>query len=181
MVPGVLDSDSPVTVCIADEVIPTYLPAPPDKNPMFLEKRVYQGSSGRVYPLPFTDRIAERTGRSQVEGRVAGKRISPGPGAAGNRRAHPRRPGQDQRLRPHLPPAGHQARAGRAGRAVDFRRHRIQLAAAPSARRPSCRWISKSKNTPTARRPSGAATTIRWRRMKGMHGVCLHPGKACWN
>lgn len=27
---------------------------------MFLEKRVYQGSSGRVYPLPFTDRIADR-------------------------------------------------------------------------------------------------------------------------
>ena len=25
---------------------------------MFLEKRVYQGSSGRVYPLPFIDRIA---------------------------------------------------------------------------------------------------------------------------
>src|SRR5689334_7084777 len=41
-------------------VIPTYLPAPPDKNPMFLEKRVYQGSSGRVYPLPFTDRVAEK-------------------------------------------------------------------------------------------------------------------------
>ncbi|HEY9174993.1 MAG TPA: DUF5107 domain-containing protein, partial [Verrucomicrobiae bacterium] len=40
--------------------LPTYLPAPPDKNPMFLEKRVYQGSSGRVYPLPFTDRIAEK-------------------------------------------------------------------------------------------------------------------------
>jgi tetratricopeptide (TPR) repeat protein len=27
---------------------------------MFLEKRVYQGSQGRVYPLPFTDRIAEQ-------------------------------------------------------------------------------------------------------------------------
>jgi tetratricopeptide (TPR) repeat protein len=26
---------------------------------MFMEKRVYQGSSGRVYPLPFTDRISE--------------------------------------------------------------------------------------------------------------------------
>ncbi len=37
--------------------IPTYLPHRPDKNPMFLEKRVYQGSSGRVYPLPFIDRI----------------------------------------------------------------------------------------------------------------------------
>ena len=41
-------------------VLPTFLPAEPDKNPMFLEKRVYQGSSGRVYPLPFTDRIAEK-------------------------------------------------------------------------------------------------------------------------
>jgi tetratricopeptide (TPR) repeat protein len=49
-----------VQVRIESLVIPTYLPAPPDKNPMFLEKRVYQGSSGKVYPLPFTDRIAER-------------------------------------------------------------------------------------------------------------------------
>jgi tetratricopeptide (TPR) repeat protein len=49
-----------VQVRVEDLVIPTYLPAPPDKNPMFLEKRVYQGSSGKVYPLPFTDRIAER-------------------------------------------------------------------------------------------------------------------------
>ena len=49
-----------VTVRITEEVIPTYLPAAPDKNPMFLEKRIYQGTSGKVYPLPFTDRIAER-------------------------------------------------------------------------------------------------------------------------
>src|SRR2546425_10098001 len=51
---------STVQVRVEDLVIPTYLPAPPDKNPMFLEKRVYQGSSGKVYPLPFTDRIAEK-------------------------------------------------------------------------------------------------------------------------
>ncbi len=38
--------------------IPTYHTLPPDKNPMFLEKRVYQGSSGKVYPLPFIDRIS---------------------------------------------------------------------------------------------------------------------------
>ena len=49
-----------VSVWTETAVLPTYLPAPPDKNPMFLEKRVYQGSSGRVYPLPFTDRIAEK-------------------------------------------------------------------------------------------------------------------------
>lgn len=39
--------------------MPTHEPAAPDRNPMFLERRVYQGSSGRVYPLPFIDRIAE--------------------------------------------------------------------------------------------------------------------------
>jgi tetratricopeptide (TPR) repeat protein len=39
--------------------MPTYEPLPPDKNPMFLENRVYQGSSGRVYPLPFYNRISE--------------------------------------------------------------------------------------------------------------------------
>ncbi len=49
-----------VEMRIEELVIPTYLPAPPDKNPMFLEKRVYQGSSGKVYPLPFTDRISEK-------------------------------------------------------------------------------------------------------------------------
>jgi tetratricopeptide (TPR) repeat protein len=53
-------SRAAVSVRIEDLVIPTYLPAPPDKNPMFLEKRVYQGSNGKVYPLPFTDRIAEK-------------------------------------------------------------------------------------------------------------------------
>jgi hypothetical protein len=37
--------------------IRSYLPAAPDPNPLFMEKRVYQGSSGRVYPLPVIDRI----------------------------------------------------------------------------------------------------------------------------
>ncbi|MCC7165226.1 MAG: DUF5107 domain-containing protein [Anaerolineae bacterium] len=37
--------------------IPTYGIGEPDKNPMFLEKRVYQGSSGVVYPYPVIDRV----------------------------------------------------------------------------------------------------------------------------
>jgi tetratricopeptide (TPR) repeat protein len=48
----------PVKAWTQPVVIPTYLPMPADKNPMFLEKRVYQGSSGAIYPLPFYDRIA---------------------------------------------------------------------------------------------------------------------------
>ncbi|MEO6815795.1 MAG: DUF5107 domain-containing protein [Edaphobacter sp.] len=39
-------------------VMRSFMPTAPDRNPLFLEKRVYQGSSGRVYPLAVIDRIA---------------------------------------------------------------------------------------------------------------------------
>jgi len=39
--------------------IPTYGVGEPDKNPMFLEKRVYQGSSGKVYPHPVIEKIED--------------------------------------------------------------------------------------------------------------------------
>ncbi len=37
--------------------IPTYPVGVPEKNPVFFEKRVYQGSNGKVYPLPFIDKV----------------------------------------------------------------------------------------------------------------------------
>ncbi|MBO4591510.1 MAG: DUF5107 domain-containing protein, partial [Eubacterium sp.] len=48
------------TVKIWEEqvVIPTYEVGPADKNPMFLEKRVYQGSTGKIYPYPSTNEIS---------------------------------------------------------------------------------------------------------------------------
>ena len=39
--------------------IPTYEAGKPEKNPMFLEKRVYQGSSGVVYPYPVIESISD--------------------------------------------------------------------------------------------------------------------------
>ncbi len=60
-----MSESTTVTVRREPVVLPTYAPLAPDKNPMFLEKRVYQGSSGKVYPLPFTDRVAqEKTDRA---------------------------------------------------------------------------------------------------------------------
>ena len=38
-------------------VISTYPVGAPEKNPVFFEKRVYQGSSGKVYPVPFIDKV----------------------------------------------------------------------------------------------------------------------------
>ena len=40
-------------------IIPTYPACAPEKYPLFLEKRAYQGSTGKVYPLPVTEKIAE--------------------------------------------------------------------------------------------------------------------------
>ena len=40
-------------------VIPTYEIGVPEKNPIFLEKRVYQGSSGVVYPYPVIESIKD--------------------------------------------------------------------------------------------------------------------------
>lgn len=49
------------TVTVKQEkiTIPTYEIAAYDKNPMFLEKRVYQGSSGRVYPHPVCEGVSD--------------------------------------------------------------------------------------------------------------------------
>lgn len=40
-------------------IIPTYATGKPEKNPMFLEKRVYQGSSGVVYPHAVIESIED--------------------------------------------------------------------------------------------------------------------------
>ena len=37
--------------------LPTYGLGAPERNPLFFEKRVYQGSCGKVYPLPFIDKV----------------------------------------------------------------------------------------------------------------------------
>ncbi len=39
--------------------LPTYKPAAPEKSPLFLENRAYQGSTGKVYPLPVTEKISD--------------------------------------------------------------------------------------------------------------------------
>jgi len=58
LMPAPASLTGPVKAWVAELVLPTYEPHRADLNPMFLEKRVFQGSSGRVYPLPFIDRIA---------------------------------------------------------------------------------------------------------------------------
>ena len=42
-----------------DILLPTYEIGKEEKNPIFLEKRVYQGSSGAVYPYPVVEKISD--------------------------------------------------------------------------------------------------------------------------
>ena len=50
---------STVKIWEQDTIIPTYKVYPPEKNPLFIEKRAYQGSTGKVYPLPVTEKISD--------------------------------------------------------------------------------------------------------------------------
>ncbi len=51
--------DGTAAIWEEDIVIPTYPVGQPDRHPMFLEKRVYQGSSGAVYPFAVIDRVED--------------------------------------------------------------------------------------------------------------------------
>ena len=159
-------------------VLPTYPAPPPDPNPMFFEKRVNQGASGRVYPNPFTDKVNHESKIDQsyqaifLENEYIQLVI--------------------------LPQFG-----GRIHAAVDktngydfiYRQHVIK----PALIGLFGSWLSGGMefNWPLHHRPStfmpveysivksedGSATV--WlsehepmNRMKGMVGVCIHPGKA---
>ena len=39
------------------KTIPSFMPGEANELPFFLEKKAYQGATGRVYPIPYTDRI----------------------------------------------------------------------------------------------------------------------------
>ncbi|HLN74187.1 MAG TPA: DUF5107 domain-containing protein [Prolixibacteraceae bacterium] len=52
-------NDMSVNAWCEKVTIPTYGIGKPEKNPIFLEKRVYQGSSGAVYPHPVIEKIMD--------------------------------------------------------------------------------------------------------------------------
>ncbi len=50
----------PVQMTRKPLIIPTYVPGTPNELPFFLEKKAYQGATGRVYPLPYTDKLSNQ-------------------------------------------------------------------------------------------------------------------------
>lgn len=48
-----------VKVIQKKENIPTYIPKPANTLPMFFEKKPYQGASGKLYPIPYSDGITD--------------------------------------------------------------------------------------------------------------------------
>jgi hypothetical protein len=157
--------------------LPTYVPAPAEPLPMFLENRVYQGSSGKVYPLPMVERIAaEACDRAWDAVHV-----------------------ENEYLRVMvLPEIGGRIHVGfdKTNGYDFFYRQNVIKPALVGLAGP---WISGGVefNWPQHHRPAtfmpaevsierGADGSVTvWcsqhdplTHMKGMHGVCLHPGKA---
>ncbi len=171
------DSISAVVVRRERVVIPTYLPAAPQKNPVFLENRVYQGSSGRVYPLPVIDRIAEEPVPREWDV------------------VYLENPYLRVMILPEIGGRIHAIEDKTNGYDLIYRQRVIKPALVGLAGP----WLSGGIefNWPQHHRPAtylrvdvaieegadGAKTV--WlgdhdpmQRMKGMHGVCLHPGRA---
>lgn len=48
-----------VSVKKENQTIPTYIPNKPHDLPMFFERRPYQGASGKLYPIPYSDGISD--------------------------------------------------------------------------------------------------------------------------
>jgi tetratricopeptide (TPR) repeat protein len=158
-------------------IMRTYAPEAPERNPMFLEKRVYQGSSGRVYPLPFIDRIATESKQHSwraihLENEFIRLMVLPEIGG----RIHvglDKTNGYDFFYRQNVIKP---ALVGLAGPwisgGVEFNW--------PQHHRPA---TFMPVEVEMERHPDGSVTV--WcsdhdpmARMKGMHGVCLHPEKA---
>jgi len=158
-------------------VLPTYQPMPPDKNPMFLEKRVYQGSSGKVYPLAFYDRIEEAPAAHEWEAIYLENEFV------------------EVMILPEIGGRVHAARDKTNGYDIFYRQDVIKPALVGLAGP----WISGGIefNWPQHHRPgtylpvdteieeaADGSITV-WcsshdplQRMKGMHGVCLYPGRS---
>lgn len=171
------DLQGPVKAWREDVEILTYSPEKPDLNPMFLDRRVYQGSSGRVYPLPFIDRIAVAPEKKiwqaiHIENEYIRVMI--------------------------LPEIGGRIHIGY-DKTKDYDFFYRQNVVKPALVGLAGPWISGGVefNWPQHHRPAtfmpveteietaadGSATV--WcsdhdpmLRMKGMHGVCLHPGRS---
>ena len=50
----------PVEMKREQRILPTYVPEEPNQMPFFLEKKAYQGATGRVYPIPYVDRLSNQ-------------------------------------------------------------------------------------------------------------------------
>ncbi|HEX4769608.1 MAG TPA: DUF5107 domain-containing protein [Bryobacteraceae bacterium] len=167
----------PVSAWEEPVTLETYEPQRPDRNPMFLESRVYQGSSGKVYPLPFIERIAQQSkARSwravHIENEFVRLMILPELGG----RIHvglDTTNGYDFFYRQNVIKP---ALVGLAGPwvsgGVEFNW--------PQHHRPA---TYMPVETNIEHHPDGSVTV--WcsdhdpfQRMEGAHGVCLHPGKA---
>ena len=140
----------PVRVWEEPLVLPTYAMGAPDRNPIFVEHRSYQGADAPVYPYPMWDAIADeridKTYRAVfLENRYVQLCVLP---ELGGRvfAARDKTNGYDFLYRQHV------VKPALIGMVVSSGTFRIT-----TGPRRSCRWTARSPSSPTAARPCGWA------------------------
>ena len=158
--------------------IPTYGTGEPDKNPMFLEKRVYQGSSGVVYPYPVVDRVFDaKSDRPYtalfLENRYLKIMILPELGGRVQMAL-------DKTNGYHFIYYNRVIKPALVGpdRAVDLRAASSSTGRSITAPAPSSRWTGASWKTPIGSRTVWCSEIERMFFTKGMHGFTLYPDRA---
>ena len=169
-----------VSTNLGHKDIPTYGLGDPERNPLFFEKRVYQGSSGKVYPLPFIDKVYQDNPPQPVAYQTATL--------------------ENQFVRLEmLPEIGGRIFIGQDKTNNDYDFFYRQDVIKPALVGLAGPWISGGVefNWPQHHRPGtylpadvsienlADGSSIVWmsehdplNRLKGMHGICLRPGSA---
>lgn len=67
LIQSTVDEKNKVKAWREEVILPTYEIGDEEKNPIFLEKRVYQGSSGSVYPYPVVEKISDQKSEKKYQ------------------------------------------------------------------------------------------------------------------
>ena len=121
----------------------------PEKNPMFLEKRVYQGSSGVVYPYPVIEKIEDTCEEKSYHAVWLENEYIKAHDPARTGRTYSNGIRQGKATAFYLLQSRNKAGTGRTHRSLDLREALSSTGLNITVPAPSCRWTTASNDVKT--------------------------------
>ena len=158
--------------------IPTYEPYAANTLPFFLEKKAYQGATGRIYPVPYTDRLSNKPVDKEYDSYTLENEhvkvvLLPELGGkihgAVDKHNNYEFIYQNTVIKPAM--VGH-------CRPVGVRRRGVQLAPAPPSHHLHAAGSEPSKRMQTVLSTVWMGEAEPFHRMRGMVGITVYPGRS---